>query len=462
MQRVQSASVIAIASLFAAAGTTVQAADVSEYWQDPANPTQEAYVEVPMPEGFQVIINELEGPVFANADGMTLYSWPLKDLRNGDTGDRKDGVSNCTDHVYTESSGLMSPYPAGLLLPDLENRPSCVDIWPPVIAAEGAEPVGKWKLVEREDGSQQWTYDGYPLYTSVLDEKPGDANGGQKIQDANDGPAIRKPVGPPPNVPPSFAVVQMANGRLLVDFDGFSVYSWDGDDVNKSNCYGDCLRDWEPVLAPETAQSQGEWTIIERSPGIKQWSFRGKPLYTYIDDPRTRALFGSDVPGWHNVYTQRLPAPPSAFTVQAAHLGHVLADSRGHTVYLYNCADDAIDQLACDHPDTPQVYRLTICGGLDVERCNRTFPPVMAAEGAKSDSQIWSVIYIDEEGRTAQPEDADALRVWAFRDRPVYTFAGDLKPGDSEGDAWGEFNGYRNGFKAFWLRDDFLDNAFSR
>ena len=38
----------------------------------------------------------------------------------------------------------------------------------------------------------------------------------------------------------------------------------------------------------------------------------------------------------------------------------------------------------------------------------------------------------------------------------------DHKPGDANGDAFGEFNGYRNGFKAFWLRDDFLDNAFRR
>ena len=52
-----------------------------------------------------------------------------------------------------------------------------------------------------------------------------------------------------------------------------------------------------------------------------------------------------------------------------------------------------------------------------------------------------------------------ALHVWAFRDRPVYLFAGDQVSGDVEGDAWGEFNGHRNGFKAFWLRDDFRTNA---
>ena len=49
-----------------------------------------------------------------------------------------------------------------------------------------------------------------------------------------------------------------------------------------------------------------------------------------------------------------------------------------------------------------------------------------------------------------------------FRDRPVYTYAGDREPGDANGDAYGEFNGYRNGFKAFWLRDDFRNNAMVR
>ncbi len=62
-------------------------------------------------------------------------------------------------------------------------------------------------------------------------------------------------------------------------------------------------------------------------------------------------------------------------------------------------------------------------------------------------------------GHRAVPEQADALHVWAYRGRPVYNFAGDRRPGDTAGDAWGEFYGYRNGYKAFWLRDDFLDNA---
>ena len=37
----------------------------------------ERYRQVEMPPGFQVVSTELEGPVFANEAGMTLYKWPL-------------------------------------------------------------------------------------------------------------------------------------------------------------------------------------------------------------------------------------------------------------------------------------------------------------------------------------------------------------------------------------------------
>ena len=435
-------------------------ANAQEYWQSPENIATEDYMQEPLPKGFSVQSTAIEGPVFADSNGMTLYSWPLHNLRNGDLGDRKGEPPSCNDKLETTNSGLMSPYPGGFKLPDLDTRPTCVELWPPVYAPEGAKPVGKWTIVERLDGSMQWAYDELPLYTSVLDVKPGDVMGGTRFEARGDGPAVREPVGPPPNIPPSMAIAQMKIGRMVINHVGYAVYSWDGDGVNKSNCFGSCLDSWKPVVAPETAQPQGEWTINERSPGIGQWAFRGQPLYTHVWDTRYRAFTGGDVPGWKNVFTQRMPAPPSEFTIQDARLGHVLADSRGRSIYVYNCGDDAPDQLACDNPNSTQAYRLAICGGGDPDICTKTWPYVVASEGAKSNNRSWSVITIDPKtGHFAKTGDEGALRVWAFRGRPIYTFAGDKRAGQTEGDAWGEFYGYRNGFKAFWLRDDFLANA---
>ncbi|HWK76002.1 MAG TPA: hypothetical protein VNQ81_17125, partial [Povalibacter sp.] len=100
----------------------------------------EAYLNVPMPPGFRVESSELDGPVFADAQGHTLYMWPYNSLRNGYSGEQK-GKPACYGEVLTVTAGLMSPYPPGVQLPDLETRPSCTQLWPPVLAAVDAKPV---------------------------------------------------------------------------------------------------------------------------------------------------------------------------------------------------------------------------------------------------------------------------------------------------------------------------------
>lgn len=434
-----------------------------KYWQSPEGLEREIYREEPLPPGFQVIVAPFEGPVFADAQGRTLYTWPLHSLRNGATGDREGRTSTCTDEVLQVSAGLMSPYPAGLLLPDLDKRPSCAALWPPVLAPKDAKEVGKWTVIKRADGTPQWAYDGYPVYTSVLDQEPGDVRGGSKRERSGDGGVVRVPLAPAPAVPPEFQVLQSTSGRLLVNKERYSVYTWDGDGPNVSNCYKKCLAEWTPVSAPQVVTERDGWTIVKRATGVNQWAFRGKPLYTYNHDRGLQSFWGADVPGWHNVYTQRTEAPPEGFTVQDVEAGgEVLADSRGRTIYLYNCRDDSFAQLACDNPDSTQAYRLAICGGGDAKRCRENFPYVIAPAGAKAAGRLWSIMTIDPNtGHRAEPGQ-EALNVWAYRGRPVYTFSGDDRPGVTNADGYGEFTGRRNGFKAFMFRDVFQSNAFSR
>jgi predicted lipoprotein with Yx(FWY)xxD motif len=377
-------------------------------------------------------------------------------MRNGVTGDGK-GESNCADTASTESAGLMSPYPGGLLLPDRASRPSCQQMWPPAIARTGARPVGKWTVLERRDGRRQWAYDGSALYTSVRDRRPGDVLGGDSYRHEGDAPAMREPIQPRPDVPPGFGVTTTFRGRLLHTTRGFSVYAFDRDTPAASACDAACEQHFVPVQAPATAHTHGDWSIFERASGERQWSFRGKPLYVYSEDARVRSLAGSDVPGWRNVYTQEAAPPPAEFTVQDTSSGQVLADARGRTVYSYTCGDDAPDQLSCEHPADTQVYRLAMCGAGSAGRCARNFPYVPAERGAGGSGRLWSVVEIDPAtGHFAARDQPGALRVWAYRERPVYTFAGDLQPGEVNADGLGEFQSEREGFRAFWWRDEFF------
>lgn len=413
----------------------------------------ETPADVPMPPGFQVLATELEGPVFADAKGRTLYSWPIRAMRNGFAGDPANR-SVCGDEVVLKSAGLMSPYPPGLDLPDPETRVSCIAFWPPVYAGDDAQPVGEWTVIKRDDGSKQWAYGGQALYTSTLDRQPGDVFGGTMTAGRGDSPAARFPVGPPAAVPPGFRVATTVRGRMLLTETRYSVYESDRDGPNTSNCVDACTFTWVPILAPHSAQAQGEWSIVERAPGVRQWAFRTKPLYTYAGDTGAAKLDGGDEPGWHNVYTQRTPEAPQDFTIQITMNGDVLADRNGKTVYYYSCGEDSADMMPCDTLESPQQYRLAVCGNSDVARCVRTWPYVVASQGAKSDSRLWTIVWVDPNtGHRAQAGQSGALRVWAYRDRPVYTYADDRAPGDFLGHNSGEWHGRWNGYQAFWIRD---------
>ncbi len=420
-----------------------------------AAPT-EPYIPEAMPPGFRIETSALDGPVFAESKGRTLYRWPFRNMRNGVTGDGK-GESNCADTASTESAGLMSPYPGGLLLPEREQRPSCQQMWPPAFAAERDKAIGRWTVLKRRDGRKQWAYDGSALYTSIRDRRPGDVLGGDSYRHEGDAPAMREPIQPRPDVPPGFSVSTTLRGRLLQTVRGMSIYAFDRDTQTRSACDARCEQSFVPVQAPAAAHTHDDWSIFTRASGARQWVFRGKPLYVYAEDMRVRSLSGSDVPGWRNVYTQEAPPPPAEFTVQGTSSGLVLADARGRTVYSYTCGDDAPDQLSCEHPADTQVYRLAMCGGGSAERCGRNFRYVEAARGAQGSARLWSVVEIDPAtGHFAAQDQPGALRVWAYRERPVYTFAGDQQPGEVNADGLGEFQSEREGFRAFWWRGEFF------
>jgi predicted lipoprotein with Yx(FWY)xxD motif len=53
---------------------------------------------------------------------------------------------------------------------------NCTKTWPPLTAPADAIPCGYWNIVTRADGTRQWAYKGFALYTHAAD-KPGDIGG---------------------------------------------------------------------------------------------------------------------------------------------------------------------------------------------------------------------------------------------------------------------------------------------
>jgi predicted lipoprotein with Yx(FWY)xxD motif len=214
--------------------------------------------------------------------------------------------------------------------------------------------------------------------------------------------------------------------------DGWALYQFERDTARKSRCTDACAKTWIPFAAPEITGERGDWTTIRRDDGSKQWLYQGKPLYRYALELRPRETSASAIHEWTPAFVQVAPAPPPEISVRMTSLGEVYVDKSGMTLYTFYCNEEAPDGLGCDGPGTSQVYRLSACGG--PEKCMATYRPVVAAADAKSDNLMWSVTEINPRtGALCAAEEECGLRVWAHNGKPIYTYAGDKRPGDYHG-----------------------------
>jgi len=63
------------------------------------------------------------------------------------------------------------------------------------------------------------------------------------------------------------------------------LYTYDLDTPLRSACKGECEATWSPVTAAPTARALVQWSVIRRDDGQGQWAYRGKPVYTMLNDP---------------------------------------------------------------------------------------------------------------------------------------------------------------------------------
>lgn len=199
------------------------------------------------------------GPVFADAEGYTLY------VTRRDT---DPDVSTCFD--------------------------ACASVWPPVRASVGAEPFGEWSLVQRKDGAPQWAYRGRPLYRYRWEEETDWAIGqGDLWLFATVDPfpersprrrssylrtAARQTRFAVEAAPPGIVAETTPLGLALADARGMTLY------VVPAGCEPGCGGSWTPLRAPAAAVPVGDWSVVAREDGRPQWAYKGQPLYRCAAD----------------------------------------------------------------------------------------------------------------------------------------------------------------------------------
>ena len=404
-----------------------------------ATATAAAAAAAPSGSGPPVTVQQTEeGPVWATAAGMTLYT------ANVDAG--HPGKSVCTrERATTGISGAQEVLP----LPAVAQRRSCVDKWPPLIAAPDAAPQGPWSLAERDDGTHQWAYLGPPLYASSKDRRPGDVNGLGFFQHGAAGG--RRLAFAPLGFPPGIRLVRTNQGLVLAAANGTPLYVRRG---AQRVCSG-CAEALQPVLAPALGPpSVGDWSTLALV-GARQYAFKGRGLYA-LPPGADRSQVGPD---WAPALWRPSPPRPAAVTTQWTVAGVVYATRAGMTLYVFACDAHGSDGLSCDEPGDAAAFWSAICG----MECLQRWRPYLAPPGASA-SGDWSVVdvptplFSDAEGVTYTAQTAPAtVRAWAYRGRPVFTYADDDEPGQMLGHRIKYLLG--GGFYAIQLPDQDADIA---
>jgi predicted lipoprotein with Yx(FWY)xxD motif len=88
-------------------------------------------------------------------------------------------------------------------------------------------------------------------------------------------------------------------GEVLVGPNGMTLYTFDRDQAGsgKSVCNGPCANNWPPLFAADPAPARGDWSIVTRDEGTKQWAWKGKPLYYWARDQKPGDRSGDGVNG---------------------------------------------------------------------------------------------------------------------------------------------------------------------
>ena len=102
--------------------------------------------------------------------------------------------------------------------------------------------------------------------------------------------------------PREVALIEGTQGWKYVHFPtNLPLYTYDRDSAGKSACNNKegCSSAWPPLRARNDAKPLGDWTIVLRDDGIRQWAYKGRPVYLrYHDSPTAPSGDGADGV-WH-------------------------------------------------------------------------------------------------------------------------------------------------------------------
>lgn len=98
---------------------------------------------------------------------------------------------------------------------------------------------------------------------------------------------------------------KVADG-VLTGSNGMTLYVFERDTAGsgRSVCNGPCATLWPALLASDTDKGYGDYAVIVRDDGRKQWAYKGKPLYYFARDTKAGDRTGE---GFNQIWNTARP-----------------------------------------------------------------------------------------------------------------------------------------------------------
>ncbi|HVN54471.1 MAG TPA: hypothetical protein VMT46_09080 [Anaerolineaceae bacterium] len=240
------------------------------------------------------------------------------------------------------------------------------------------------------------------------------------------------PTAAPTTPPAAEATLSVADnseyGKILVDGRGMTLYVYTKDEPDKSNCSGNCLKAWPPLL------TQGSPTLgdgVDKSlvatatlaDGSRIVTYNHMPLYYWAKDKKAGDTTGNGVGGvWFLASPDGkvvgkeekesvTPSPAAASetvlnVADNAEYGKILVDGKGMTLYIYT--KDGPNQSNCS------------------AGCLKAWPPFL------SEGNVMTGVGVDQ-SMIGTATLADGSKIVTYHQMPLYYWASDTKAGDATG-----------------------------
>ena len=89
------------------------------------------------------------------------------------------------------------------------------------------------------------------------------------------------------------------HGQILTAKDGMSLYYFSKDQNGNSGCTGDCVGNWplfyDQDLSVGEGLEQSDFSVIDHIDGGKQSTYKGWPLYYFVNDAKAGDTNGDNV-----------------------------------------------------------------------------------------------------------------------------------------------------------------------